>query len=595
MESTRPSPLWRLLPLTPQQTNDTSFVKTAVSTAVTYVLSGGSPAAAAADPPHIMAPPALQRPSPHPFQLRLLHFNDLHGHLTRDGNAPLFARMVGYARARRRGAQGREAVLLLAGGDEMVGALYDFLLTDSRGAYRQHAAYQAYSAAGVTAGVIGNHDLDRGPALLAAAIRRAARFPLLAANLQLPPPLRDLVYPAAVVHVCGMRVGLIGVTTPAQLKQFPQQPVQARHPTPIVRHLAQALRPFCDVCIVLSHLGYSLQSESAQVAAAGDVELAQQLPPGSVDLIIGGHTHHALHTAAIVNGIPIVQAGMMGRYLGEALISGDGCGETVVTATHLLPTETLPIDHAFEAAQIRPLQQQAKAIVQRTLGRIEQHPDLNEQDLRRHLAAGESAFANFITDAMVQRCAWHGFRVDVAAIDGSVIHAGLPGHQLTVADWFRVMPYLDTIELVTLSGGQLAALLADNARHATAPDSGFAHFSRGLRYQITAVPASTVWQAAQATLFGRPLQMQATRTFTLALPSFFRQQRPFWAHGFSLEGLPRRGTTLFLRQELLAYIEQHQGITRAAGARRDGRLHVCSELRREGETAVAASLLHIPV
>jgi 2',3'-cyclic-nucleotide 2'-phosphodiesterase (5'-nucleotidase family) len=79
-------------------------------------------------------------------------------------------------------------------------------------------------------------------------------------------------------------------------------------------NLLPALRPLCDVLIVLSHLGYSLASASAVTAGAGDVELAQALPHGAVDLIIGGHTHSLLHESGFdpaqrINGIPVVQAG----------------------------------------------------------------------------------------------------------------------------------------------------------------------------------------------------------------------------------------------------------------------------------------------
>ena len=187
-----------------------------------------------------------------------------------------------------------------------------------------HAGYRLYSAAGVDAGVVGNHDLDAGAGPLARAIERDARFPLLSANLCASPPLAGRVHPAALLVVKGLRIGLVGLTTRGEIRCAPD--LCLSHPLLALQNLLPALRPLCDVLIVLSHLGHSLAASSATTRDVGDVELAASLPPGSVHLIVGGHTHEALNetclsAANLVNGIPIVQAGTMGRCLGEVDIT----------------------------------------------------------------------------------------------------------------------------------------------------------------------------------------------------------------------------------------------------------------------------------
>ena len=52
----------------------------------------------------------------------------------------------------------------------------------------------------------------------------------------------------------------------------------------------------------------------------------RSLPAGTVHLIVGAHTHNVLNEAGlsaanIVNGIPIVQAGKFGQFVGEVDIT----------------------------------------------------------------------------------------------------------------------------------------------------------------------------------------------------------------------------------------------------------------------------------
>ena len=254
--------------------------------------------------------------------------------------------MAGRLNELRRRCQGDPdaAVLMLSAGDELAGSVFDDL---PNGAVA-HPVYHLYSQMGVDAVALGNHDLDPGAAWLAAAIRGHARFPVLAANLAPTPLLEGLVHPAALLVVKGVRVGVVGLTTPAQAQGRPG--LRVLDPVQTLHNLLPVLRPLCDVFIVLSHLGLRLESSSAGVAVAGDVELAHSLPSGSVHLIVGGHTHHALNADGleadnIVNGIPLVQAGSLGRTLGEATISINGAA--ALTDARLTPIHELTLDRAL--------------------------------------------------------------------------------------------------------------------------------------------------------------------------------------------------------------------------------------------------------
>jgi 2',3'-cyclic-nucleotide 2'-phosphodiesterase (5'-nucleotidase family) len=472
------------------------------------------------------------------------------------------------------------------------------LLGDDVDSYRAHAGYRLYSAAGVDAGVVGNHDFDQGVALLAHAIERDARFPLLSANLTAP-SLADRLHPAVLLVVKGLRVGLVGLTTPAEVKHKGQAGLRVTHPLIAAQNLLPALRPLCDVLIILSHLGHSLRATTAPTRDAGDVELASSMAPGIVHLIIGAHTHTALNETGleidnVVNNIPIVEAGPMGRYLGEVELIVDE--RAAVTSVRLSSTADLPADYDFERREVWPLLDQLEPILARPLGRVADHPDLRTAAVRNRFAAGESALANLIADALVARCRAAGYPVDLAAIDASSAYHGLPaGGELTFGDWFQVMPFADTIRICPVTGEELAALLNDNARRADRPgephvERGFLHFSREVRYTIEQGPGRRTTRAVDVTVDGQSLEGQQTRTFLVACTNFLREHAAPWEHHAADElDLPlvdtlgpshsvacSTETDLMVRDALIDHITAHGGVTEEAGARRDGRLRVVS-------------------
>lgn len=528
--------------------------------------------------------------------LKIVHINDLHGHIaqfTPYGPHPVFSRIVWRLRELRRElrTEPRGGMLFLSAGDDLIGSVFDELLGEDLGSYQVHAGYRVYTAAGMDAAAVGNHDLDMGTSVLAHAIRTDARFPVLSANLTQCPSLVGHVHPAAIFVVQGVRVGIVGLTTPAQIRPLPGTSFHIADPVTTLHHLLPALKPWCDVRIVLSHLGYSVASTTAVVQSAGDVELARSLAPGDVHLIVGGHTHHVLNEqglsmANVVNDIPIVQAGTLGRFLGEVDLMVGRQG-VAVTNVRLTPTAQLPVDTEFEESHIRPLLDLADALFARPLGRVEDEPDLSTFAVRNFFASGESAMANFVADGLVACCRQAGLPVDLAAVDRSMIRCGLPvGGTLTFGDWFNVMPFADTVRLIRLSGDRLVALLHDNAKRTDRPgephfDRGFFHFSRRLRYAVHLGPSRQQARAEAITFEGRPLQSLLSRTFVLACGSFARQPAQEWeAHArthlglplLDLRSLPAEDTGLFLRDLLVEYIRAHGGVTAEAGARRDGRV-----------------------
>ena len=190
--------------------------------------SSGNPAAAPVR--EIVAAPGVTLPGPpdfapdRPFRLRLLHFNDLHGRLadvSEHASTPVFAHLAGHIKRAREDCAGQpdNGLLVFAGGDDLIGSPFAELMGSRPSAFVCHPAYRLYTAAGVDAGAVGNHDLDWGLGMLALSAGQDAAFPLLSANL-VPAAGTDApgIYPAALFVVKGIRVGVIGLTTPAEIK-----------------------------------------------------------------------------------------------------------------------------------------------------------------------------------------------------------------------------------------------------------------------------------------------------------------------------------------------------------------------------------------
>ena len=164
---------------------------------------------------------------------------------------------------------------------------------------------------------------------------------------------------------------MVGLTTSAETAQRSGSDFEIADPVDVAHNILPALKPHCDVLVLLTHLGFSMSTRTAIIRGAGDLELARGLPYGYVQLIIGAHTHQVLNEMglspnSIVNGIPIVQAGTMGQYLGEVDISLRS--KAVVTNSRLwLTSEMLP-DEDFEQEQVQPLVQEAQRLFERPLG-----------------------------------------------------------------------------------------------------------------------------------------------------------------------------------------------------------------------------------
>lgn len=564
-----------------------------------FILSGD---ASSGDITALIPEPGIELPEPSEikagsgFKLTVYHLNDFHGHLahlTPEGQTPVISRIAWQVRKHQQTVQDspNRGVMFFSSGDDLMGSIFDELLSTSQQNYGVHASYHLYSAMGMDGLCLGNHDFDMGLDLLKTAIQNNATFPIFAANLRCP-LLEDVCFPGAIFFHKGIRIGVIGLITAAELK-ISDPACFITDPIPVAKNLVSLLRPHCDVLIILSHIGYSLANSVVPMTHAGDVELANSLPPGSVDVIIGAHSHDELNKEGlspknVVNGIPIVQTGMSGRFLGQVDIK-ISTKDTAVYQAKLIPVETIPVDTEFEQDMVMPLIEKARSLFDQTLGVTSSDSMMIGDVVTARCDTGEIPIANFIVDALVARLEQAGTPIDLAMIDASSLRQGLRSSgTITYGDWFKIMPYADTLRIFTLTGQELMDLLHDNAKRVDLPNEprterGFLFFSKDLRYHILIAANRANARATEVTYQGIPLEELLDKEFHLVSTDFVRQYSKAWevydphyqpGKAPDLRQHPFQETGLYLRRELVRYIKQVGVVAEETGAVCDGRLHI---------------------
>lgn len=201
------------------------------------------------------------------------------------------------------------------------------------------AMVETYNAIGYDAAAIGNHEFDygsgddpnaSGTAVLQARIA-SAKFPFVASNIDDATSDTQLgwrnVHPSVLKDVGGVRVGIVGATTPTTKEATNPHYVERLNfadPAPRIAQRAAELRAAgAQLVVLLAHMGGRCDAPDDPNAIAScvqpgiDGELLRTLeamPPGTVDVAIGGHTHNKM--AHWWNQTAVIESGAQGHAFG---------------------------------------------------------------------------------------------------------------------------------------------------------------------------------------------------------------------------------------------------------------------------------------
>lgn len=168
---------------------------------------------------------------------------------------------------------------------------------------------------GYDVGTLGNHEFDHGQAFLGRMID-SMEFEVIVANVISDTCTFPQLPASTIVERGGLRIGLVGVVTnyegPGHPAGTEDSFVGLRFPDPqqAAAEAGAALRPQCDVLVLLSHMGDDRDMEF--------LEAARQ----PYDVIVGGHTHKEIDT--LINGVRLEQTGKYLKNIGATVVTFRG-------------------------------------------------------------------------------------------------------------------------------------------------------------------------------------------------------------------------------------------------------------------------------
>jgi 5'-nucleotidase / UDP-sugar diphosphatase len=266
----------------------------------------------------------------------LLHTNDLHARLTgyapESAYTPLivnddntiggFARIAGIIDAEKQ--NNKDATLLLDAGDFLMGTLFPYLESET-GFQLRLMKKMGYDVIG-----LGNHEFDFGPGWLAGVISMSAakgEIPsLLSSNTVFNEKenadnsleelfSKNLMFRKLIIEKDGIKIGLFSIVGKEADQVAPKAaPVTFAKQSAAAKKIVKELKDEkCEIIICISHSG--LVKEKNGEWGGEDVDLAKKVK--GISLIVGGHSHTRLDKPLFINGIPIVQTGEFGKFVGR--------------------------------------------------------------------------------------------------------------------------------------------------------------------------------------------------------------------------------------------------------------------------------------
>lgn len=402
--------------------------------------------------------------------LTILHTNDEHGAVIPHSPTVDFhpekenPTIGGYGRLasavkeiRSRKSINSEPVLLISAGDYIGGSPYSWLIPEGYA-----LELKLKQAIGYDAVVIGNHEFDYGPDILADYYLEAgypeahSKTIILASNVVAPPdhPLaaKGLYRDNHLVELDnGLKVGLFGlIGKQAVSYTTANAPVEFTDQHETARAMVDQLREDgADLVIAITH---SRVEE--------DIDLAREIE--GIDVIVGGHSHTALLEPFIENDTVILQAGSLLEYLGQLeLAYSPATGEVKVrneenSEPYLLPLGyEYPVDPEIDEIIKEYTIILNELIASNTGGRFIDILDtiaISGFEVPNYPPLQESPFGNFVSDAM-RLVVWEktGERADFAIqANGSIRGSLSPG---TMAHALGKVSVYDIAELIGLGIG----------------------------------------------------------------------------------------------------------------------------------------------
>src|SRR6266576_4007825 len=393
--------------------------------------------------------------------ISILHTTDLHGHILPtsdyDGTTNLggLARCVTQIQRWRR--QNPNSILIDVG-DVYQGT--DVSLRNKGGLMIDlfnHLNYDAW--------VIGNHEFDWGIEPFHDALQKSA-MPVLAANLLFEGtsagefqdgkhPMAN-VQPMIVKEILGIKVAIIGITTPGMSFWLPREftpGLEFPHPVESVRRaIAKAKRDGTDAILLTGHMGLKPRTGGDDFANTV-MALTSEFP--DIAVFIAGHTHQAIPNR-LTNGVLFTQADHSGIHVGRVDLLFDRNSKKLLRREAIceLMDNRFDPDHVVLSRAGSQLAQSEASLAQ-PIGELTE--TLHARGRRGQASEIEKLIGAAITETLAER----SIMVDAVMHGVFDENAKLAAGLTTVNDIWNIIPYENLIVTATLSPNEIKGVMEE--------------------------------------------------------------------------------------------------------------------------------------
>lgn len=478
-------------------------------------------------------------------EVTIFHWNDFHAH-----NLP-------EKRAKKDSITGETVYYYYGGTSNMLGYLNKYRMHNSL-VFNAGDDFQGTPISNFTKGksqiellnlynldafVLGNHEFDYGQYALDSALM-LAKFDYLSANVYFNPKSTTMGKSYVIKEINGVKVGILGITLPelfeVSLPKNVDQVIMLNTDSVIQTNIDRLKNENCDLIVLLTHAGVQNDSLFASKFYR------------DVDVIVGGHSHTPLFKPKIVNGVIIVQAGAVSRWLGKLDLKIDIEKDTVIENYGKL-IETVMDSSIYDKGAQEKVEQMVASIggeLEKVIGQLE--TDWNASYSK------ESNLGQYEADAFRKETG-----TDIAFINGGGLRKSMYSGNITVGDIWEINPFGNEVISFSVTGKTLMQMIRNNilirASKVKEGESAEILDVAGLNYSYDSRKAAEDSNNFPVYIQVNGQEIDDNRTYTISTNSFITSQfRKFF--GEVSEQIEFKSTGLIDRDIIIEAVEKQKVI-----------------------------------
>lgn len=312
------------------------------------------------------------------------------------------------------------------------------------------------------ASVIGNHEFNYGIEYLQSAIA-SYNHPVLAANILNEAGEVAFGKPYVILEKDGLKIAVLGMVT--QYIPHWEQPETIKGLTfksivETAKEYVPKLRELADIVVVSYHGGFErdLTTGEPTEALTGENEgYALLHEVEGIDALVTGHQHREI--AAKVNGVPVIQPGFRGSFVGEITLTIEKEADKIIvidSKSVIHSTKETPVDETV-IQKMAALTDEVEEWLDQTLGEVTGDMRIEDPNAAR---LSEHPYVEFINKVQMDAS---GADISLTSLfnnDGKGF-----GATITMRDVLTNYIYPNTLAVLEITGKDIKASLEQTATY----------------------------------------------------------------------------------------------------------------------------------